>query len=475
MDILQTPGVEPEDANRLSSRIMKISHQPLNPSFVEMYGCGNIVNAANHVLRNLNVSGLCASDLRTSKPGGEAWDFSKKSDRMQALKYVKEKKPTWVVGSPPCTAFSQLQGLNFPKMDPDRVARIMKEAKAHLHFVIYLYHIQLAEGRHFSHEHPQGATSWKDPRMLRLLKHPKVGTTVADQCMYGLTTKDANGKEVKAKKPTQWASSAPHMLKRLSTRCDRTHTHQHLISGRAAAAAYYPPKLISQILRGMRDTADAEHAESDWTPEMGIAMVHAAMHHDQPATSLVAAYRASDLAHANAQRKVTLKYMDGREVSLSLDSNFKPQYRDAYTNEMLPYEAAKDAMLDELSYFCSVVFQGVTTDEALKDSNGKIVGCRWVNCNKGDLENPDVRCRLVAQEVNHGDGPTDAFYAATPPLESKRLLFSQWATERKRDGRHLKISCVDIRKAYFNGKPNRICMCSYPPNLDRLAMFLGNR
>ena len=207
IDILQTLGVEPEDANRFSSRIMKISHQPLNPSFVEMYGCGNRVHAANNVLRNVNVSGLCAFDLRTSKPSGEAWDFSKKSDRMQALKYVKEKKPTWVVGSPPCTAFSQLQGLNFPKMDPDRVARNMKEAKAHLHFVIYLYHIQLAEGPHFL----QRATSWKDPRMLRLLKHPKVGTTVADQCMYGLTTKDANGKEVKAKKPTQWASSAPHV------------------------------------------------------------------------------------------------------------------------------------------------------------------------------------------------------------------------------------------------------------------------
>ena len=68
MDILQTLGVEPEDANRFSSRIMKISHQPLNPSFVEMYGCGNIVNAASHVLRNLNVSGLRAFDLRTPNP-----------------------------------------------------------------------------------------------------------------------------------------------------------------------------------------------------------------------------------------------------------------------------------------------------------------------------------------------------------------------------------------------------------------------
>ena len=35
MDILQTLGVEPEDANRFSSRIMRISNQPLNPSGVK--------------------------------------------------------------------------------------------------------------------------------------------------------------------------------------------------------------------------------------------------------------------------------------------------------------------------------------------------------------------------------------------------------------------------------------------------------
>ena len=89
------------------------------------------------------------------------------------------------------------------------------------------------------------------------------------------------------------------------------------------------------------------------------------------------------------------------------------------------------------------------------------------------MEDPDVRCRLVAQEVNHGDGPTDAFHAATPPLESKRLLFSQWATERKRHGQHLKISCVDIRKAYFNGKPNRSLYVRLPPELGLPRNVLG--
>ena len=351
-------------------------------------------------------------------------------------------------------------------MDPDKVERMLREARKHLHFVISLYHLQLAGNRHFLHEHPVGATSWVDKHMEKLLGHPKVGVSISDQCMYGLTTVDPHGQLVKAKKPTKWASSSPQMLSRLSTRCDGTHTHQHLMGGRAAAAAYYPAKLISQILRGMRDTADAEYKEQEWSADMGKAMASAAMVHDQPPMALMAAYKESDLAHSNAQRKVLFKYQDGREVSLSLDNHFKPQYKDEYTNEILPFEAAKDAMLDELQYFCNLVFRGVDVKDALADPSGKIVGCRWVNCNKGDLTNPDVRCRLVAQEVNNGEGPNDAaFYAATPPLEAKRMLFSQWATERTRDGKHLKLSFIDIRKAYFNGTPTRSLYVRLPTEL----------
>ena len=304
MDILQTLGVSAEEANRYSSKIMRISSQPLNPTFVEMYGCGNIVNAANHVLRSLNVEGLNAFDLRTSKPDGTAWDFSRRGDRREALQYVKDKKPTWVIGSPPCTAFSRLQGLNFRKMDPAKVERMLKEAKRHLHFVISLYQLQLADYRHFLHEHPVGATSWKDPYMEKILKHPKVGTTVADQCMYGLLTAGPDGQPMPAQKPTKWASSSPHMLRRLSTRCDKSHAHQHLVGGRAAAAAYYPAKLISQILRGIRDTADAEAEEHEYSAEMAQAMVSAALMQDQAPMSIVAAYRESHRAHSISQRKM---------------------------------------------------------------------------------------------------------------------------------------------------------------------------
>ena len=47
-----------------------------------------------------------AMDLTTD------WDFDNAEDRGRAEKYVMEEKPTLLIGSPMCTAFSQLQRLN---------------------------------------------------------------------------------------------------------------------------------------------------------------------------------------------------------------------------------------------------------------------------------------------------------------------------------------------------------------------------
>ena len=111
-------------------------------------------------------------------------------------------------------------------------------------------------------------------------------------------------------------------------------------------------------------------------------------------------------------------------------------------------------------------------DGAKLDHDGKIVGCRWVNSDKGDSDNPDVRCRLVAQEVNNG-GANEDFYAATPPLEAKRFLFVEWATKRTRRGKKLKLSFVDIRKANFNWRPNRNIYIRLPPGLGSPRETLG--
>ena len=46
-------------------------------------------------------------------------------------------------------------------------------------------------------------------------------------------------------------SSSPELLKLLGVKCDGSHTHQELLSGRAAAAAIYPADLVVAIIKGM--------------------------------------------------------------------------------------------------------------------------------------------------------------------------------------------------------------------------------
>ena len=99
--------------------------------------------------------------------------------------------------------------------------------------------------------------------MEKLLRDKQVSTIVSYQCEYGLLTPGPHGEPLPAKKPPKCASSSCHMLKRLSRRCKRDHTHQQLVGSRAKQAENYPLDLIVKILRGMRDTADFEEEWGD--------------------------------------------------------------------------------------------------------------------------------------------------------------------------------------------------------------------
>ena len=124
-----------------------------------------------------------------------AWRATPKSaDNVEAKNYIIEHKPKWVIGAPPCGPFSILNvGMNYPKMKPEDVEAKLRYGRRHLHFMISLYQVQLAAGRHFLHEQPSSALSWKDPVMLKLLSHFHVMTNVSDQCEYGATSLNSQG------------------------------------------------------------------------------------------------------------------------------------------------------------------------------------------------------------------------------------------------------------------------------------------
>ena len=84
--------------------------------------------------------------------------------------------------------------------------------------------------------------------------------------------------------------------------------------------------------------------------------------------------------------------------------------------------------------------------------------------NKEDADTPDCRARLVSCELNK-DGKVDAFSASSPPLEAKKLLFAKYASTRKKGSKPLRLSFVDIRKAYFNAIPERAIYMKLPKEM----------
>ena len=155
------------------------------PTFVEVYG-KSIFDHNLQSRRNFNIKGLNSFDIRSMKPDGTPWDFLKRSDRKLCRELINKQNPDWIIGAPPCTAFSIWNhGINYKKIDPEAVRQLLNDGRQHLRFACSLYRRQIARGKFFLHEHPASAMSWKEEEIDALSRLPYVHVVTADQCMYG--------------------------------------------------------------------------------------------------------------------------------------------------------------------------------------------------------------------------------------------------------------------------------------------------
>ena len=74
---------------------------------------------------------------------------------------------------------------------------------------------------------------------------------------------------------------------------------------------------------------------------------------------------------------------------------------------------------------------------------------RWVDVNKAGEGGMEVRCRLVARDFKGNDKGRDDLFAATPPLEAKRMLLSRAATITVGSCSR-KLLFIDAKKAHLN-------------------------
>jgi hypothetical protein len=192
-------------------------------------------------------------DLKEIDPhDGMPWDLDIPAKRERLRRLIREQRPTLLIGSPMCAAFSQLQNLNKGKGDPAMKQELMKRAVAHVKFCCQLYELQVREGRYFLHEHPLVATSWQLPCVIQTMALPGVQVVIAHQCCYGPLAVDDLGPGL-VMKPTRFMTNSTKVPDRFSPRCQKDHRHVQLVGGKAAAAAVHPAELCRAIVKGISE------------------------------------------------------------------------------------------------------------------------------------------------------------------------------------------------------------------------------
>ena len=191
------------------------------------------------------------------------WDLSTTKDSRRMWRMLQEEQPMLIVLSPPCTAFSNLQNLNYPRMEKSKAVALIRTGLEHLRLAVAVARWQHREGRYFVFEQPASAASWDEEEVRRMTESPEVIRVVGDQCMYGLNV-DGEGPN---KKPTGFATNSPEIAKKLARRCDGSHFHAPTMSGKPRKAQIYPAELVKAILRGLRRQLEMDGLQHGFVQE----------------------------------------------------------------------------------------------------------------------------------------------------------------------------------------------------------------
>ena len=125
---------------------------------------------------------------------------------------------------------------------------------------------------------------------------------------------------------------------------------------------------------------------------------------------------------------------------------------DDISGALLDPKLVHEGRAPEMKFFnCVRVYDWVSRDEQ-RQTGGKVIGTKWIDVNKGDIDRPNIRCRLVGKELCTTQD--DALYASTPPLEALRVILSRAATW-DHDGGEREIMIRDVSRAYVYAEATR--------------------
>ena len=144
---------------------------------------------------------------------------------------------------------------------------------------------------------------------------------------------------------------------------------------------------------------------------------------------------------------------------------------DEVTGLPLDPKQVADAIKEELMFMRELQVYHGDLVSYLDKSGLKAIGTRWVYTNKGDVANPFIRARLVAQGTKRVIylTPEDASstFAATPPLEGLKVMLSRCMAGKRRTLAEEKVlGFYHISRAHFHSLARRTIVIKMPREDD---------
>ena len=144
----------------------------------EFYSPPRLVPAA----RRRGFSGVFSLDIKTG------WDLSEAANQKLSLDILLRCQVVFLMLSPPCTSFSRLMYMNWPRMTAEAATRMKDLGLSFLRHAMQAARIQVAHGRLFAFEHPASASSWQEDCVTEVANMPGVMKVTFDQCQFGFVT-----------------------------------------------------------------------------------------------------------------------------------------------------------------------------------------------------------------------------------------------------------------------------------------------
>ena len=140
------------------------------------------------------------------------------------------------------------------------------------------------------------------------------------------------------------------------------------------------------------------------------------------------------------------RYPDPHESEV----NFEALYRGGwFVDDVKAGELDKPRVIEarklEMDFFKQMgVYRKIP--RAAVPAGQKVITTKWVDTNKGSVDEPDYRSRLYGREIKTDERPD--LFAATPPLESLRYVLSLCASAQSQTDPH-RILTIDVKKRAY--------------------------